>query len=177
MRELLYGAFEVCAAGRYEGVWRETILDCKLRGMTYLNWYLARNLLLALTDDLRRDSVLCVPVPGNVARIRDRGFSLPHLLAQELCHQMDNWSCVPDLIWQNRILVEQKTLDRHGRFENVRGSYDCRPLNGEKVVLVDDVLTTGATALEVAKTLLLAGAGEVKIAVLALAHRDYGEKH
>lgn len=173
IHESLYGSFSVYAAGRYEGAWRQTILDCKFKNLTYLTWFLTKNLLKALPSEiLEREAVLCVPMPGDLSRINRRGFSLPDLLAKELCRQVEHWSYQSELVWQNRSLAEQKMLSRHERFLNVQGSYTSCLLRGERIFLVDDVLTTGATALEVAKTLVLAGASEVIVGVLALARRD-----
>jgi len=58
-----------------------------------------------------------------------------------------------------------------GRRENVRGAFAAsRPLAGRTVLLVDDVMTTGATASEAAHALRTAGTGRVVVAVLARAH-------
>ena len=63
-----------------------------------------------------------------------------------------------------RPMRPQKTLDRAARLENTRGAYACRPgtdLSGMRVLLVDDVITTGATVSACALALLQAGAVSV----------------
>jgi predicted amidophosphoribosyltransferase len=59
------------------------------------------------------------------------------------------------------------------RRSNVRGAFECRAdLSGKRILLVDDVLTTGATANECARVLKLHGAASVTVAVVARALRD-----
>ena len=63
---------------------------------------------------------------------------------------------------------EQKTLTRHQRLRNLKQCFAVtKPLNGEHIALVDDIVTTGATANTIAKTLKQAGAGKVTIWAIA----------
>jgi predicted amidophosphoribosyltransferase len=66
--------------------------------------------------------------------------------------------------------VPQTTLTRHERLRNLRQAFEVRdpePLNGRRILLVDDVFTTGATLNECAKTVLKAGAMSVRALTLA----------
>lgn len=110
---------------------------------------------------------LLVPVPIHPSRLRDRGFNQAALLARQLGHQLG----VP---WNNGILkkrratTDQRGLDRRTRQRNLRGSFVSRPLSaGCHLAIVDDVITTGATAWEAARTLKRAGAGRVDVWALA----------
>lgn len=108
------------------------------------------------------------PIPLHPVRLRQRGYDQAALLAREAARQ---WSLpVRPLLRRVRATPQQVGSDRRRREENVRGAF--RALSaaaGRRVCLVDDVLTTGATAAEAARTLLAAGAIRVEIRTLARA--------
>ena len=110
-----------------------------------------------------------VPVPLHPAKQREREFNQAERLARRL-------SAVTRIPVNNRLLRRvfptrtQTLLSRDERLENVRNAFAVRSgtsLNGERVVLVDDVFTTGATTNACAGALRKAGAGEVCIWTLA----------
>lgn len=71
---------------------------------------------------------------------------------------------------RTRRSAAQKQLGRAGRMQNARTAYACRPgtdLSGKRVLLVDDIITTGATASACALALLQAGASDVTAAAIA----------
>lgn len=109
---------------------------------------------------------LIVPVPQHVKRQWRRGFNPAIVLANALGQSL----AVPIFKGVKRVSAapEQKTLDRRSRLKNLRNSFKVTlPLQGEHVVIVDDVMTTGATANTLAKALKAAGAGQVSVWVLA----------
>lgn len=80
----------------------------------------------------------------------------------------------PRLLIRRRNTEPQSTLSRSRRFENVRDAFrvsKCYRLHQTRILLVDDILTTGATSSEAARTLLSAGASKIDVAVLAKSHR------
>lgn len=115
---------------------------------------------------------ILVPVPMHPLKKWLRRFNHTELLAAYLSHAVG----VPystELLHKNRFTFEQKKLrDPAERRKNIRGSYTADPhVKGLRVVLVDDVYTTGATAYECAKTLKRAGAEKVYLsAVTSPAH-------
>jgi predicted amidophosphoribosyltransferase len=107
-------------------------------------------------------------VPSPLGRRMRRGFSLPEIFAYELADALET-PC-------HRLLARgagprQATVAREARWENVSRTMRLRepPRPGAAVLLVDDVLTTGATASACAQELLLAGAGSVHLFVFASA--------
>jgi ComF family protein len=110
-----------------------------------------------------------VPVPLYPAKLREREFNQ----AERLAHRLSRETNIPV---NNRLLRRvlptrtQTLLTRAQRIANVRKAFAMRPnqrLNGERIVLVDDVLTTGATTSACAKVLLAAGASEVCVWTVA----------
>jgi predicted amidophosphoribosyltransferase len=118
-----------------------------------------------------------VPVPPSRARVRERGFHLADLVAERAA---DALGLTLRLRWLERVgdPLPQAALPRTERRRAARGTVRVAaptwPLRaprvtGERVLLVDDVLTTGATANECARVLRAAGAAEVRVAVCARA--------
>jgi len=113
-------------------------------------------------------SRLVAPIPLHVSRLRERGYDQAALLARAAAQRFG----LPyaDLLLRARPTKAQVGLDRTRRETNVRGAFRARrPVPGARVCLVDDVLTTGATAAEAARALLAAGASSVEVRTLARA--------
>jgi ComF family protein len=160
--------------GLYEDGLAEAVQRFKYQGAIGLDRPLAR--LLADVLSLDRDTFrphLLVAVPLHRRRLQARGYNQSLLLARELGRR---WQ-VPAparLLRRIRFTPSQQGLDAAARRRNLKGAFALsRELDGERVLLIDDVLTTGATARECARTLLDGGAGQVAVAVLARAPR-YG---
>jgi ComF family protein len=112
---------------------------------------------------------LIVPVPLHLSRLRQRGYNQSLLLARVLGRR---WrKPVPGrLLVRLRPTSPQQGLKAVQRRLNLKGAFATRSaLAGQKVLLIDDVMTTGATARECSRTLLSAGAGEVVVAVIGRA--------
>lgn len=109
-----------------------------------------------------------VPVPLHRARLVERGYNQAALLARALAKRTRSGS-LPLLLERIRDTSQQARLDRDARVENTGGAFALRrPLSGRRVVLVDDVVTTGAT-VSACLAALRTGGIDV-IAVVALAH-------
>jgi ComF family protein len=121
--------------------------------------------LLAEMDLPRVDCV--VPVPLSLGGLRQRGFNQALLLSRMVAERIG----VPldtDLLYKKKETPPQVGLSRRARTGNLKGAFGVRrKLDGGRVLLIDDVITTGATAGECSKALLRAGAAEVSVALLA----------
>lgn len=120
-----------------------------------------------------RDGVfdLIMPLPLHPARLRTRGFNQ----SAEIARMLSNTLKIPvdrSSLLRVRDTAPQAGLALKERTGNVRGAFECRrDLAGARVLLIDDVLTTGATTNECARVLGLHGVSEVSVAVLARAVR------
>jgi len=133
----------------------------------------ARALCTYLDGDLKRwDIDLVVPVPLHGKRLRKRGFNQSSLLVDpfegrkgiRVCHR---------LLRRSRPTVSQAGLSRRARLSNVRGAFELASgvsARGKRVLLVDDVFTTGSTLTACAALLKKHGAAEVS--ALVFARRD-----
>lgn len=126
-----------------------------------------------LPDDFITGSVLVVPVPLHPRRWRERGFNQAEILAQIIFEQIKkhNLNCVLDTVSlkRTRYTAPQAHLARSERLNNLKNAFDWQGDNitMKKVLLIDDVLTTGATTEECARILRAHGACEVWAITLA----------
>ncbi|WP_298832207.1 ComF family protein [uncultured Piscinibacter sp.] len=153
------------AALDYAPPWDALIRHYKFHERPELAALLAGLLREAVRDEPTPD--LLLPAPLSEARLRERGFNQAWEIARRLGPRAD-----ARLLLRIRDTPHQADLPLDLRFANVRGAYAVEPLRlaqveGRHVALVDDVLTTGATAAEMARTLLAAGAARVHLWVLA----------
>lgn len=173
----------VVAAGVYRGELAQAVLSFKRHGQRRLADELARCLRDALAAAGPPRGTLLVPVPTSGAAFRRRGFSPVHLvLARARRGRLPAGSAVADVLRKTRAgpgtggAVSQKGLNRAARARRVRGSMRLRDglrrpdLSGRACIIVDDVLTTGATLAEAARVLGAAGA-DVRGAVVLAATR------
>jgi ComF family protein len=114
---------------------------------------------------------IVAPVPLHRWRLLARRFNQAALLAHGIAAR-SGVVCVPDLLIRRRNTPSQGRLTAAGRARNVAGAFAVNParaetLRGRRVVLVDDVLTTGATAESCAGALLRGGAAAVDVLTLA----------
>ncbi len=159
------------AFGLYEGVLRERLLEFKFQGARYLALtlgVLAGRAARRRWPEVRFDIVAGVPLHGS--RRRERGFDQGMELARWAARELD----VPyasRMLKRKRCTESQVGLSRSARLINVRGAFEVRlPAGVRSVLLVDDTMTTGATASEAARSLKRAGVKRVYGVVAARAN-------
>ncbi len=154
--------------GAYEGTLRHLIHLLKYAGMRPLARPLAGRLTPLLTQAGPVD--LIVPVPLDAGRRRARGFNQAELLARELS-RLSGVACETGALRRIRATETQTGLTNQQRRENVAGAFEARRglAAGRNVLLIDDVITTGATAASCARALKRAGAARVAVVALARA--------
>jgi ComF family protein len=110
-----------------------------------------------------------VPLPLHPRRVAERGFDQAYLLAREVARAL-GVRFLPSAARRTRPTAQQTRLDREAREENVKGAFAAsETVRGLRLLLVDDVLTTGATASACARALLAASALRVEVLTLARA--------
>jgi len=112
---------------------------------------------------------LVVPVPLHPRRLRSRGYNQSELLSRRFA-KIRRLEHSASILERTRETPPQTALGRAERAKNVRKAFlASTEVGGRKVLLIDDVCTTGATIQECARALLKAGAAEVHAAVVARA--------
>jgi len=160
------------AVGTYETVLLDAIHRFKYKGSMHVGEALGRFMAQYDYPSLRiSDYAMLIPVPLHLKRLRERGFNQSVILAREMARRHSvpmNFSILKRRVWTE----PQVTLGKEARKANVRGVFevtDRGSIKGEKVLLVDDVFTTGSTVKECARLLMESGAAEVGVLTLARA--------
>lgn len=157
---------KVWALGPHIGPLREAIHHLKFGGREDLALMLGER----LGAEIQAPYDFLVPVPLHRSRLRERGYNQAELVAFGMRKTRHIPVCVRTLV-RLRDTGHQAKLDRASRHHNLDGAFGIRapvPWKGKTILLVDDVLTTGATASAVAQVLRASGATAVNLAVLAV---------
>jgi ComF family protein len=114
---------------------------------------------------------LLLPLPLHPSRLQDRGFNQSVEIARAI-HRRLGIPMNVDCLTRIRATPPQAALPLKERAKNVRGAFECTVnLSGKRILLVDDVMTTGSTLRECARVLELHGAAQITLAVVARALR------
>ncbi len=150
----------VFASYRFEEPLRTLLHEFKYREGLYLNSFIA-NLMLRTPPDLNNTQCL-VPVPMHPGRLRDRGYNQANELAKYLAVRL-KMPYEPLLCKKIRNTAPQAGLNGKQRQQNLRGSFTTNTSPYHHITLVDDLLTTGSTANELAGTLKKQGIVQVDV--------------
>lgn len=161
----------VIPLGRYEGQLRAVVLRMKRQQGEPLAQAMGR-LMTKVRGELLREckADLVVPVPMHWSRRLSRAVNSPEAVAK--CLAGDLGIPMERILRRTRKTKPQRDLHVKERFRNLRGALAVRrgyALEGRRVLLVDDILTTGATGSTAAEAMKRAGASAVAVAILARA--------
>ena len=158
--------------GLYQGTFKQLIHLYKFNNKRQLAKpfsFLLGQKLISLQEDLFPIDMIA-PVPLHISRLRERGFNQALLL---LWHWRDYLSKIePKLLIRKRSTQSQTRLTREKRFINMISAFQLNPeisVRGKRILLVDDVYTTGATVHGCAQVLINGGAEYVNVLTLARA--------
>jgi ComF family protein len=164
-------AFTVARSiGKYEGALRATVLT--LKHEPHVSRRLAHLLLAAQQRPPLDATTRILPVPLHAERERERGFNQAALLARSLASlsslPLDEWS----IVRKTHTSRHRAGMDARARRETVESAFHVerpRLIAGERILLIDDVFTTGATVSACAQALTDAGAADVYVLTVARA--------
>lgn len=161
-------AFSPCS---YEGVIKELIHSFKYKNKDYLGEALSSLMIEFIKEyNLGVDYLdLIIPMPLHAARLREREFNQAEILSGHIAKEF-NKEMANDILIRRLFKKPQAELKPEERFSNISGSFMLNekiPIEGKNILLVDDVLTTGATASEATATLKNGGANIVFVLTLA----------
>ena len=162
------------AAVAYDALTRKIALRLKYGGKIGLAKLIARHLVRHLPND--RTGIIVVPVPLHWTRLWSRSFNQSALIAQELA-RLGELHYVPDMLLRTKRTPSLRGLSGRDRRKTVAKVFRANPdkadlLKGSRIILVDDVLTSGATSEGCVQALKKSGASWVQLFCWARALRD-----
>lgn len=160
------------AVGTYETVLLDAIHRFKYQGRIHVGEMLGRFMAEYDYPSFRMaDYTMLIPVPLHLKRLRERGFNQSVVLARQAANRHSipmNFRVLKRRVWTD----PQVTLGKEAREANVKGVFEVADggiVKGEKILLVDDVFTTGSTVKECARVLMESGTAAVGVLTLARA--------
>ncbi len=154
----------VYSLGIFDENFQELIHSFKYKGRVSLGKRIGLRLAEKLKSENLSEIGCIIPVPLHKVRKRERGFNQSQILAETLGRQL-NLPVQNKIMFRIKNTKDQTKLSEPERKENVAGAFEVEDKNkilpGKKIILVDDVITTGATLMECAKVLKKAGAREI----------------
>ena len=163
------------AALMYQGNGRKLVLSLKHGDRIDLARPIAGWMARA-AQPLLQPGMLVAPVPLHWLRLIKRRYNQAALLSSAIARLAGLDHC-PDLLQRRRNTGSQDGLTRDGRFANMTGALTAHPrrlrlVEGRHVLLVDDVMTSGATLASAAEACIAAGAREISVLVMARVAKD-----
>ena len=155
----------------YEDKYRESFLRFKFGGCRFYAEYYGPWLANAVKKQLGEQFDVMTYVPISRLRRRKRGYDQTLLLAEAAGKEL-GMTPVCTLKKRSRVKPQSRTIGPEERQRKIRGAFrivDPEAVKGKRVLLIDDVLTTGATVSEASRVLLEAGAKSIDVATLAAA--------
>jgi ComF family protein len=176
------------SAGVFDHCLATLVHRFKYSGQTGLAQPLGMLMLAVLQDNWNRADIdWVVPVPLHRKRLRERGFNQSGLLTRSWASPLNTCPATgldlplaPDLLERTRPTASQTGLGRKARAVNLKNAFRVPPgkvVADLRLLVVDDVFTTGATVNECARVLMKAGAKRVDVLTLARTHTGYGKLH
>ena len=157
---------------KYENLIREQILALKFQEKPYIYKtiaYFLKNMEKSFENLKKYDIMIIVPISKQ--RKRDRGYNQSKLLAKEIS-KIIKVPIQPKILYKVKNTVPQSSLNKKQREENAKGVYEVKnisKLNNKKILIIDDIYTTGSTVNECAKALIEKGIEKSQIGVLTIA--------
>ncbi|MCK4668104.1 ComF family protein [Candidatus Dependentiae bacterium] len=163
---------ELYVYGPYAGKLRDLLIALKFRNQFWVSQVISD---LLIKDERFANFIsgadLLLPVPLHSRRLDSRGFNQVYLFTKEFKKRLS--LSIPISKWDVLRVKEtefQKSLSLRRRILNLRKAFminNISAIQGKKIILIDDILTTGATVMSVSKLLRKSGAKEIKVVIIA----------
>jgi ComF family protein len=158
------------AVAIYEGALREYLAELKYRFRPELGAALGELLVewIKLNRDFQKNDLI-IPVPLHQQKMALRGYNQAELLARPLGKYLGK-KILTEVVVRQKLTQKQNALNKYERFTNITDAFRVikpKVVAGKRILLIDDILTTGATVSEVARVLLKAGALQVDVLAVA----------
>lgn len=155
---------------KYEGLIRKLILDYKFNDKSYYYYTFVTFLLKnkKLFKKIQKYDTI-VPVPISKNRMKTRGYNQSLLIAKGIAKKV-NIKLEKDCLIKTKNIIEQSKLSKEQRITNIKNAYKLinkEKIKNKKVLLIDDIYTTGSTVNECAKTLRIGNPKKIGVLVLA----------
>lgn len=149
---------------------RKLILDYKFNEKPYIYKTFVNFLLnnKKIFEKIKKYDTI-IPVPISKKRLKERGYNQSLLIAKEICKRT-NLKIMNNCLIKTKNIIEQSKLNKEERLQNISGVYNLKNkqlLNNKKILLIDDIYTTGSTANECSKTLKNGKPDKIGVLVLA----------
>lgn len=154
----------------YEGIIRKLILNYKFNEKPYLyktfvNFLIKKEKVF----EIIKSYDIILPVPISKKRYNQRGYNQTELIAKKIS-KLTELQLVKNCLYKQKNNVPQSTLNKENRIQNVKDAYkikNSRIINNKKIILFDDIYTTGSTANECSRILKENGAKKITIITIA----------
>lgn len=155
---------------KYEGQIRKLILDYKFNEKSYIYLTFVNFLLKneKIFENIKNYDTI-IPVPISKKRLKTRGYNQSLLIAKEISNKT-NLELVNNCLIKTKNIIEQSKLNKEDRMQNIQGVYELKNkqlIENKKILLIDDIYTTGSTVNECSKILIHGNPSKIGILVLA----------
>lgn len=161
---------------KYEGTIRQKIIDYKFNEKSYLYKMFEK---IILNDKKVCDFIKCydiiIPVPIHYKRKMERGYNQTELIVTEICKDINKEAdkCLKEnkkILMKNKNTVRQSSLNKEQRSENIKDAYSLNVrenIKNKKILIFDDIYTTGNTVNECAKVIKKLEPKEISVLTIA----------
>lgn len=155
---------------KYEGKIRKLILDYKFNEKSYIYLTFVNFLLKneKIFENIKNYDTI-IPVPISKKRLKTRGYNQSLLIAREIANKT-NLELLNNCLFKTKNIIEQSKLNKEDRIKNIQGVYELQNkqlIENKKILLIDDIYTTGSTVNECSKILRQGNPTEIGVLVLA----------
>ena len=161
---------EIMYIFKYEGQIRKLILDYKFNEKSYIYLTFVNFLLKnrKIFENIKNYDTI-IPVPISKKRLKTRGYNQSLLIARKIAEQ-SKLELVNNCLIKTKNIIEQSKLNKEERRQNIQGVYELKNkqlIENKKILLFDDIYTTGSTVNECSKILRQGNPNKIGILVLA----------